>query len=68
MASKAYIPAKEYVLEQRINHETPARKTRNNTPAFFTLKKLTPSGPQKKCGYYNGHFQGLYAAGEGNDS
>jgi len=56
MASKAYIPAKEYVLEQRINHETPARKTRNNTPAFFTLKKLTPSGPQKKCGYYNGHF------------
>ena len=35
---------------------------------FFTLKKLTPSGPQKKCGYYNGYFQGLYAAGEGNDS
>jgi hypothetical protein len=45
MASKAYIPAKEYVLEQRINHETPARKTRNNTPAFFYFKKIDPPPP-----------------------
>jgi hypothetical protein len=48
MASKAYILAKEFELEQRINHETPTRKTRNNTPAFFYFKKIDPQWPAEK--------------------